>query len=186
MKIVAGDNNAAKKEREEQHVHICNIYIHPKYTKKPTTLHDIALVKLCKDLTFTRYVRPILLPAGKFVVPNSANVIVAGWGHTKEDGVASAILQKVHLRKINLSACKKIYSGITKGQICAGVRKGGKDSCQGDSGGPLWYETNRKPYLIGAVSFGAGCARPNIPGVYTNVAHYRTWIGKIMRNKDNS
>jgi trypsin len=89
-------------------------------------------VKLCKDLTFTRYVIPILLPARKFVVPNSANVIVAGWGDTKEDGVVSAILQKVHLRKINFSACKKIYSSITKGHICAGVMKGGKDSCDGD------------------------------------------------------
>ena len=186
MKIVAGDNNAAKKEAEEQHAQICNIYIHPKYTKKPTILHDIALVKLCKDLTFTRYVGPLLLPATKFVVPTSAHVVVAGWGHTKEDGVASAILQKVHLRKINFSVCKKIYSRITNGQICAGIMKGGKDSCQGDSGGPLWYnapyQNVSKPYLIGAVSYGAGCARPNVPGVYTNVAHYRTWIGKTMKN----
>jgi secreted trypsin-like serine protease len=79
---------------------------------------------------------------------------------------------------------------ITDKMLCAGGN-GRQDSCQvflqninnavfynivfqGDSGGPLVADGR----LIGVVSWGAGCARRGLPGVYTNVANsdIRTWI----------
>ena len=74
--------------------------------------------------------------------------------------------------------------------FCAGEEKGGIDSCQGDSGGPLVVpnqsDSGQITYQIaGIVSWGIGCAKPGLPGVYTKVSNYIDWIEDRMEFYDS-
>jgi len=77
---------------------------------------------------------------------------------------------------LNLDDCNKYYGSLQQDEICAGYMAGGKDSCGGDSGGPMVCQQGDKWFQYGVVSWGDGCAKPNYPGLYANVAHYLPWI----------
>jgi len=92
----------------------------------------------------------------------------------------SSTLQEVNVRVWEPSECKKNYATLDRNvldtMLCAGETN--RDSCQGDSGGPLncMSPTTRKWELCGVVSWGARCAEPDFPGVYTRVTEYLSWI----------
>jgi secreted trypsin-like serine protease len=67
------------------------------------------------------------------------------------------------------------HAVIDDAMLCAGYRDSQQpaDSCQGDSGGPL---LDSEGALVGVVSWGIGCARPDLPGVYSGVSAEQEWI----------
>ena len=67
------------------------------------------------------------------------------------------------------------FNSVPVGQFCAGYLLGGKGPCHGDSGGPLVVQNQ----LFGLISWGIGCARPKLPGIYTDVLYHRKCIKRI-------
>ena len=56
-----------------------------------------------------------------------------------------------------------------------------EDSCQGDSGGPLLFMNKTVTYVVGVVSWGFGCGRPEYPGVYSRVSAGYEWLRERMK-----
>nr|AAD31268.1 trypsinogen RdoT2 precursor [Rhyzopertha dominica] len=129
--------------------------------------YDICILELASALEFSASIGPIPLPASEQYIAAGTDSIVTGWGRLEEGGATPTQLQSVVVPIVSQEACQEAYNVflITDRMICAGVEEGGKDACQGDSGGPLVADD----VLVGLVSWGYGCARPNYPGVYTRV-----------------
>jgi hypothetical protein len=51
---------------------------------------------------------------------------------------------------------------------------------QGDGGGPLVCEDGGYNELTGLVSWGFGCGRKDVPGVYVKVSSFIGWINQII------
>ncbi|XP_067910190.1 transmembrane protease serine 4-like isoform X2 [Heterodontus francisci] len=140
--------------------------------------YDIALIKVRSPLPYTDEIRPVCLPNYNSPIQKNTLVWVTGWGYRKEFGQVSTVLQQANVSVIERAICnsRQYYGGqITDRMLCAGYPAGKVDACQGDSGGPLVY---RYKYwqLIGIVSWGTGCARPNRPGVYSDVTALLDWV----------
>lgn len=178
IKVVVGLHDRTDKTGTET-FSTAKIIAHPQYNDN-TLDFDYALIQLNGDSKF----RPIDLnkvdiSAGEGSSP--VMVWTSGWGTTTEGSYSlPKILNKVEVPLVSTDACNSAtaYKGkITDRMICAGLAQGGKDSCQGDSGGPLFIRNASGDFtLVGVVSWGEGCARPNKYGVYSKVNVMVDWI----------
>jgi len=148
-----------------------------------TKYSDIALIKLKQPLepveSRLMSISKALLPWKGFeAIQSNGTCLVSGWGYTEASVIPSS-LKVAPVDLVSREDCQtqmdtnnvKLYDGM----LCAG---GGKtDACQGDSGGPLVCTTREGHHVLaGVVSWGIGCATPNIPGVYTSVEYFLDWI----------
>ena len=164
-------------------------HIHPKHRSFDYgDTYDFALIELQEKIDFkTSRLKPIEIITPEFAqmggLAEGKMTTVYGWGATTEDGRFPHILHEVSVPLVSRERgnASDSYDGrIDESMILAGIDEGGKDACQGDSGGPLVLDEKGKKLLIGVVSWGEGCARPNYYGVYSNVAVAYPWIQKII------
>lgn len=193
LRILVGAHDIA---RDGELYEVSAVYPHEDY-KFWLAYHDIALIKLARDVPFDDIINPICLSPATLLKKIKREkligypAVVAGWGTTSYEGAVSSKLREVTVQIYNRTVCNENYArmdgakavlpqGITESFVCAGAE--GRDSCQGDSGGPLIYydRTTERYYQIGVVSFGYKCAEPGFPGVYSNIPYYLKWIGCHM------
>ncbi|XP_030380378.1 uncharacterized protein LOC115628430 [Scaptodrosophila lebanonensis] len=186
-------------DTEARHVdiNVARYESHPEYNRR-NGRSDIALLYLERNVEFTDSIAPICMPNTPQLRQKSyVNYMpfVVGWGKTMEGGESAQVLQELQIPIYPNEVCRSSYEKaqrlFTADQfdaaiVCAGVLTGGKDTCQGDSGGPLMipeeFQNGVRFYLIGVVSYGIGCARPDVPGVYTSTQYFIDWITEKVQN----
>ena len=162
---------------------VSEVIMHEDFASTSPMSHDFALLKLS---------RPALgyptAPLNTFEpdTMKDVNMTVVGWGAVGEMSFGSPILQKVDVPLVDRTKCGNQLMDFnpdfpfTPGEMmfCAGFDVGGKDACQGDSGGPIYMmdSTSKEMIVMGVVSWGIGCARPELSGVYSDVSEVIDWI----------
>jgi secreted trypsin-like serine protease len=168
--VYIGSNKAGQGERAT----VAQAIVEPDYLA--TSGYDITLLELAGPASKA--------PAkvandGTLWTPDTMETI-AGWGTTSEGGSTPSTLQEAKVPITTDAYCAGAYSDFdARTMVCAGFPQGGVDTCQGDSGGPMFGRTAAGALkVVGATSFGEGCARAGKPGVYARVADtaLREWI----------
>jgi secreted trypsin-like serine protease len=162
---------------EGERVPVQRVVMHQNYLA--TMGYDASLLKLASPSTNA----PVKVAgAGESGIwsPGTLETIV-GWGATEEGGSAASVLQEAEVPITTDQYCSDAYGDSFDAQtmVCAGFPEGGVDTCQGDSGGPMFGRASTGEWrVVGATSWGEGCARPGKPGVYARVgdATLREWI----------
>ncbi|XP_039956163.1 trypsin 3A1 [Bactrocera tryoni] len=172
---------SSEHERGGVYLPVRRIFIHPQFQPANAINDDIAVLALTYSLPFSANIQPIALASNADMAVAYHTVFFAsGWGTVTEDSrLRSPRLRFVTVQQFEQRSCQAAYSNtvrVTEGMLCAGALGGGRDSCKGDSGGPLVGYSRGRYVLVGVVSFGIGCGRPGIPGIYTRVAEYKDWI----------
>ncbi|XP_055910687.1 uncharacterized protein LOC129945051 [Eupeodes corollae] len=170
-------------------VEIENITMHWQY-QSHLRYHDIALIRLRKDVELSPFIRPACLYTDSKDIDSSTPLVVIGWGVTNvQTRVRSEVLLQTNVTTVPIRDCNATHisygtsrgyrNGLSDGHYCAYDPELRKDSCEADSGGPLQLVRNRESTIVGIVSFGLSCGSA-IPSVYTRVAHYLDWIESIV------
>jgi len=189
VRIVLGTIDLKRGDNLEYKVKKIHKYDYNSATKQG----DLSLMEL-EDKPFQgrieseeRNMKAVELPNTEFD-PTGRTCTVSGWGRLASGGWEKPkYLQRVDVLIPSNGVCAQMLPDnlpldrFTDSMICAGGKD--RDACQGDSGGPLvCTNDDGTKFITGIVSWGVGCATEGVPGVYTNVRKYVTWINNIIEN----
>ncbi|CAG9814028.1 unnamed protein product [Phaedon cochleariae] len=172
VRVTLGAHNLAKHEASTVTVNGRSWVIHEKYDSRNID-NDIGVIQLERNLTLTRNIQLVRLPALRDVGVNleGRTATVSGWGLT--NGISKTttdVLRATNNTIISNKECNDAIGIVQPTEVCLSSA-GGRSSCSGDSGGPL---------VIGNVQHGIVSYGPlycmSAPSVFTRVSSYLNWL----------
>ncbi|EHA98660.1 Testis-specific protease-like protein 50 [Heterocephalus glaber] len=138
--------------------------------------NNIGLLKLQHTLNYSKYVWPICLQDLHYELEPGCRCTVMGWGLSRADGKWPQFrtIQEKEVSVLDNKECAQFYHIfstisslvwiVTSQMICA-TDPSREHFCQGTS------------YLVGLVSWGAGCRKKEAQPIFLRVSPYQSWIG---------
>jgi secreted trypsin-like serine protease len=171
-------------------VSIKETIIHPKYMIDlwGRTTSDVAIVILNENITT---IQPVEV-AFNFVAGNT-ETWARGWGSVVDyEERLSPVLKEIKLTTWNNTRANRTMTAyferfeVDHTMMAAGGVKD-EDACFGDSGGPLTVESKSRSFekLVGIVSWGVGCGKANMPGIYTRLSAVKDFIENHCQRSQN-
>ena len=163
LDVIVGRRNLDEQVGEK--IAVAQVVVHPNYDLN-TERNDVAILHLASASTMT----PAEIIDPRTRLKEGRRATVMGWGLLADAGAASSLLRAADVPLWSPKRCRQAWKReyVASVMVCAGFLNGQVDSCQGDSGGPLMVlDEQRRWRLLGVVSFGAKCAQPQYPGVYS-------------------
>ncbi|XP_063072340.1 testisin-like [Engraulis encrasicolus] len=162
---------------------VIEMVLHPTFNADSYD-NDVALLRLSSPVQFTNFIRPVCLAASGSVFNSGTDSWVTGWGRIGEEDALSQTLQEVEVPVVGNRQCNCLngLGSVTDNMMCAGLLGGGKDACDGDSGGPMMSQQDKRWVQSGVISWGYGCAKPQLPGVYSRVSRFQSWISSTIQS----
>uniref|UniRef100_A0A0P6FRN5 Serine proteinase stubble n=1 Tax=Daphnia magna TaxID=35525 RepID=A0A0P6FRN5_9CRUS len=168
-----------------QTLRVATTYIHHNHNSQ-TLDNDIALLKLQGQAELKPGVCIICLPSRGSIPETGRRCTVTGYGYMGETGPIPLRVREADVPIVSEGECVRQINAVTEkifimpaSSFCAGG-EAGNDACQGDGGGPLVCEDEGYYELSGLVSWGFGCGRAQVPGVYVKVSSFISWINQII------
>lgn len=166
--------------QDGEYIKVARIIRHPQYNKPISMSNDFALLELETPASQDIPLISLASATGDDEIVGESST-TCGWGTTTQGGSQSSVKLEVSVPIVSNEQCHRQVGGIDGSMICAGVPQGGKDACQGDSGGPLFtFNSQAEPILVGVVSWGKGCARAGLPGVYSRVSTVHDFVSEYV------
>lgn len=172
--VVSIGNDFATGSSEGELISVVSYEAHRDFKKYLWDGHafDFAIIQLSRSSIYP----PIALAAETHrLIDEIAHAF--GWGSTNTAEPQPLALQTVRLPIRGFRQCRDLLKGVEPSMICAGGVKD-MDTCSGDSGGPLVLLSDPK-VLVGVVSWGNGCGKTGLPGVYSRISAARGFIDKF-------
>uniref|UniRef100_A0AAR5PVP1 Peptidase S1 domain-containing protein n=1 Tax=Dendroctonus ponderosae TaxID=77166 RepID=A0AAR5PVP1_DENPD len=185
--VRVGDHDLTKKYGSPgaQTLRVATTYIHHNHNSQ-TLDNDIALLKLHGQVELKDGVCLVCLPARGVNHAAGKRCTVTGYGYMGEAGPIPLRVREAELPIVSDAECIRKVNAVTEkifilpaSSFCAGGEEG-NDACQGDGGGPLVCQDDGFYELAGLVSWGFGCGRVDVPGVYVKVSSFIGWINQII------
>ncbi|KAF7496138.1 Transmembrane protease serine 2 [Sarcoptes scabiei] len=186
--VRTGEYDLAKNDRLGRTHKVAAVYVHHNHNSQ-TMDNDIALLKLQSPAELNENTCLICLPTSRnqdYRKNFDKHCIVTGYGSKQEFGPITLRIREASIPIIDDQECVSKINAVTEktfllpaSSFCAGG-EGDNDACQGDGGSGLVCETDGFYELTGLVSWGFGCGRLNVPGVYAKVSTFIGWINQIV------
>ncbi|KAM6160947.1 putative threonine protease PRSS50 [Erethizon dorsatum] len=173
-------------------VPVLRVIVNPRYRPRRYwswvgQANNIGLLKLQHALNYSKYVWPVCLPDLAHQAEAGRLCTVTGWGLPRADGIWPQFrtIQEKEVTILNNKECDNFYHNfstvsslvwiITTQMICAKDPSREK-FCYEVTGEPLVCSSGGTSYLVGMMSWGAGCEKSEAPPVFLRVYPYQSWI----------